>query len=1093
MVELLEQRHLLSVSASTLAGPAFTPGNTWTYQVTTAQGDAATFTRTVIGPTTYQGHAVTEVDSTLGSLTGKSYIGFDANGDLVDFGEDSRTTSTTQTDVYTPYQLSLPAEMTAGVVYTNQYVDEYTIDEGQGAIQSDTSNNQQQLTLNSETTESVTVPYGTFQAYTVHDAEKSDQLDGQGNVISSDSFSLDTWIVEGIGPVKNVDSAGTTYVLTSFQANVEHLDFTQQPTATDQGKPIGPIQISVKKSTGEVDTAASGSITVSLNAINGDGKLSGTLTVQLVNGVATFDDLKIDAGGTYTLTAVDDATPPVASATSKPFDIAAAGLIWTGKGDGVNWSDPKNWDQNVKPQNGDSLIFPLGSPLNSNNDLTGLSISSIDIQGSGYTLTGNGISLTGSLTSEAGSNTYNINTQLVGSPEIDDQTGDLDIQSVLSGEGLTIGGTGQITFEQQAAYTGPTTLKAGVTIKDDVLTDALGTGAITIGAGATPVTINAGASGGVATLNNDIIFQDGSTLATDPQIILGGTVTVNGQDSLSPTGPDDQITLNADNIEGSGTLLIKGGGKVLIQGKLVASVQVVVLSGELDFDGTLLGAAGGTSQIVMKGGTVKALSLAGDGGIDLISGTFIAGAASSASSYGGTITLEQSPAGQPGPVLQMGTGAGVGTGLIVVMGPAGLTTSVPLIDASTATAGLTIDNTLVMRNGSIVNVAGAVTFSQAVSVDANAACEINTINTTDTLTFNSGAATTLTGTAGLGLDGPGTIKVSGTVGLGLSLSYGAGLTGTTGLLILSANLGGPLGQIAGGFDQLTIMGGKVRLVGVSGTGGIGVQSGVLQAGLAPDYQGSVTLEQSDSNKPAATIVLGNATGIGTGLLVIATPSGSGNTPVIDATSATNIVSLDNPLILKDGAAVNITGKVAFTQAAEATGSTALVNTLAGADRLVFAAGITDTLTNSPHVSLDGPGTMTIGGALSLGVTIDFGAKAAGSTGELDLSADLGGPLESLTITNGQVAILGGKGKLAGLTGTGGIDVKGRRAPRRHGRQLPGRHHAVPDGLRSAGRRARAGGQHGHWNRSTDHRQPDGYRRQRAVDRCVHRHFAGHAG
>ena len=87
-------------------------------------------------------------------------------------------------------------------------------------------------------------------------------------------------------------------------------------------------------------------------------------------------------------------------------------LTWTGKADGVKWSKPGNWDKNVAPGSGSSLVFPGGAPLNPVNDLSGLTINRIDIQGSGYDLTGNPITLTGGLTSEAGNNTYAIATAL---------------------------------------------------------------------------------------------------------------------------------------------------------------------------------------------------------------------------------------------------------------------------------------------------------------------------------------------------------------------------------------------------------------------------------------------------------------------------------------------------------------------------------------------------------------------------------------------------------------------------------------------------------------------------------------------------------
>ncbi len=1023
--ELLEQRMLLSVSASTLAGPLFTPGTSWTYQLTTAAGDKATFTRTVIGPTTFNGVAVTEVDSTIGKASGKNYIGYNAAGDLVQYGQDSFSTLGDDHETYSPYTLFLPMSLTAGVAYTSSSTDTdvYTTPDGTftdtTVIAVDGS-----VSLYSETTESVMVPLGTYDAYKFHTSE-TDTTTNPDDTQTVDVSTTDEWSVDGIGVVRILDNNGNLYELTDFNGQAEHLAFTQQPGDTNKGDPLDPVTVSVQKSTGGVDTDATGSITISLVSIDGNGKLTGTFTKAIVNGIATFDDLKVDAGGTYTLKVVDDAIPPVTSATSDAFDIDVAGLTWTGGGDGVNWSDPKNWDANLKPMNGDTLIFPGGSPLTSNNDMTGLSIASIDIQGSGYTLTGNSISLTTGLTSEADNNTYNIDTVLVGSPAIDDQTGGLTIKSVLSGGGLSIGGSGTIKFEQQGTYTGPTTLLAGVTIDDDVLADAFGTGTITIGAGAKPVTINAGVSGGVATLNNDIIFQDGATLASDPEIVLGGTVTVNGQNFLAPTSDNDQITLNADNIKGTGTLLVKGGGKVLIKGNLAATVQLVVISGELDFDGKLLGAVGGTSQLVMKGGTVKILSIAGGGGLDLISGTFLAPDGGTAFNYNGTITLEQSPTGKPNATIVVQKNSSLGTGQIVVVGPPALTSNVPLIDASSATPGYNVTNDVLLKNGAILNITGAVAFSGTVTMDTDAAAQINTVAKGDTLRLLKGPTTGFVSHARLGLDGPGRVIVQGTVSLGVRLIYGASLTGTTGSIDLFCVLDDTAASISIGVTQVVIQGGTANMVLTDGTGSIDVQGGVLNAGSTATYSGTIYLEQSATGKPGVKLKIADGQSLGTGTIVIASPeSGAGNIPVIDATAATSAVTLTNPVELQDGATVNITGNVIFSQAVTASGSSGAVNTLAVADKLVFAGGITNALTSQPTVTLDGPGTITLGGTISFFVLITYGPKLTANTGELDLSCLLDGPSATPVVSIAQVTIEGGKGRIATLSGTGGIDVKG---------------------------------------------------------------------
>jgi autotransporter-associated beta strand protein len=63
-----------------------------------------------------------------------------------------------------------------------------------------------------------------------------------------------------------------------------------------------------------------------------------------------------------------------------------------------NWSDAANWAEGA-PSAGESgvqLIFPAGAALTANiNDITGLTVASIQFTGSGYSLNGNAITLTG--------------------------------------------------------------------------------------------------------------------------------------------------------------------------------------------------------------------------------------------------------------------------------------------------------------------------------------------------------------------------------------------------------------------------------------------------------------------------------------------------------------------------------------------------------------------------------------------------------------------------------------------------------------------------------------------------------------------------
>ena len=111
----------------------------------------------------------------------------------------------------------------------------------------------------------------------------------------------------GTGYMLNANSTGLAQITSNgfaiTAAAADHLLFSQQPTDTPAGQTISPVVLQVVDQFGNVVTNYSGTVTLSLNDNPMTGAtLSGTLTVTVVNGVATFSDLSIDLAGTgYTL------------------------------------------------------------------------------------------------------------------------------------------------------------------------------------------------------------------------------------------------------------------------------------------------------------------------------------------------------------------------------------------------------------------------------------------------------------------------------------------------------------------------------------------------------------------------------------------------------------------------------------------------------------------------------------------------------------------------------------------------------------------------------------------------------------------------
>jgi len=98
------------------------------------------------------------------------------------------------------------------------------------------------------------------------------------------------------------------------------LAFTVQPSSATAGNIITPaIQVQVRDSLGLPDSAFAGNITMSISVNPVGGRLSGTLNVAPVNGIALFGDLVIDASGAgYVLQAT---APGATTASSTSFTI----------------------------------------------------------------------------------------------------------------------------------------------------------------------------------------------------------------------------------------------------------------------------------------------------------------------------------------------------------------------------------------------------------------------------------------------------------------------------------------------------------------------------------------------------------------------------------------------------------------------------------------------------------------------------------------------------------------------------------------------------------------------------------------------------
>ena len=208
-----------------------------------------------------------------------------------------------------------------------------------------------------------------------------------------------------------------TSVTTGPQSSASQLAFVQQPSNTASGVAIAPfVAVCVEDSNGNMVTTSSATVSLAISSNQSKGTLSGMQTVNATDGVATFSDLSINkAGSGYALKATSSG---LTGATSTSFDVtagAAAKLVFT--------VQPSNTaaTSNIAPSlvvivqdaNGNTVTSstaPITLALGTNpsdgtlsgplirNAVSGVatfSNLSVDMAGTGYTLTASSSGLTG--------------------------------------------------------------------------------------------------------------------------------------------------------------------------------------------------------------------------------------------------------------------------------------------------------------------------------------------------------------------------------------------------------------------------------------------------------------------------------------------------------------------------------------------------------------------------------------------------------------------------------------------------------------------------------------------------------------------------
>ncbi len=264
---------------------------------------------------------------------------------------------------------------------------------------------------------------------------------------------------------------------------------------------------------------------------------------------------------------------------------------WDGGGTSNDWSEPANWNPDGVPADGDSLVFPAAAPPDSktnNNNINGLDLDSITINGGGYTIAGNAINLAGGIQrAEGGVSSFNLPITLSQPQTVSTQAststilngvinlngnlltfntaGDMQVNGVISGAGgLTKTGTALVALFGNNTYTGVSNVTAG-SLQAFISPNALGAS----GAGNNTVVAN-GATLGIAqatnvpetiTLNGTGVGGNGSLQNLVANGSISGPITLASNSTVGVrASAGDTLTLNGV-ISGGANGLTKVGSR----------------------------------------------------------------------------------------------------------------------------------------------------------------------------------------------------------------------------------------------------------------------------------------------------------------------------------------------------------------------------------------------------------------------------------------------------------------------------------------------------------------------------------------------------
>ncbi len=729
---------------------------------------------------------------------------------------------------------------------------------------------------------------------------------------------------------QNVNPASVQFAANALAAAAKKLVFSVAPSNVNPGSSITPaVVVTAQDTFGNTATSFSGAtapVTVALAANPGGATLSGTTTVNAVNGVATFNNLSLNVPDTgYTLKATSGT---LASVTSGAFavnsSLPASLAITTQPTSTTAQTTMQAIQVTVKDAQGNVVTSDTATITAAiSNNAGGGTLSGttavkavagvatfsnlqIDKAGTGYTL-----SFTRAGVTPAISNSFNINTgpaaalkfsvQPPASANFQSafttavQTVDAGGNPVTSFSGFVTVGLGTNPAGGTLFGTVTIGLSSGVATFTTLDIDNIGNGyTLTASTGgltsATSNAFNVGAPSGV----NAWINTAGGNWGTASNWSKGTVPTASDTVAIAQSG---NYTVNLD-VNASPVALGVGaplGHQVLSVGANVltlSTTSVFTPTGKLSLSG---GTIAGTGALTLLGGfDWSGGNLTFTGGIAATSGAVTISGSASNTWTGSVLSIGGAATWTGSATYNTGLGAGIQvlpSGSLDIQGnpsvqfsQGGTPTSLGIVSGGTVTRSTSSGGATL---GMVVNNAGTLSISSGNLTLTNGGASTGTINVASgtTLIFNGGTHT-LAGAlndAGQVLVSLGTVSASGWSGTGSAKVQGGTLNAngssmSVDTLVLSAGaIGGGAGGLMTANKVFSWIGGNL-----TGTGGTVQVASVATGTINP--AGSVSFSNMTLDLIGPTVWTGTSTiSSGNGALILVR---AGNT--LDIQNAVNI-------------------------------------------------------------------------------------------------------------------------------------------------------------------------------------------------------------